>query len=232
MSFGIQSAATILKNELKKGKRKKGELDADTRRYAAFASTAYVRKRGDRVSRLQKYLGESNDGFTLNEDLSSKHQTVWVNDDRKEVVTAFRGTDPKDRNDLHTDLHIAVGMEKHSNRFKKTEKQYRQVLDQYDDYKHILSSHSLGATLNTRMAEVYKDEVDEVHNFSPGSSVNAVLSGVRASIKKEDNSHIHSYYAGVDPISMMGKFDSSHTTHMIEPLKGTVNHHSLNQFLE
>lgn len=213
------------------GPRNRGDLDPTIKKYAAFAQSSYVRRRDDKESKLSKHLGD-NHGYTLDRNLTNKHMSVWVNEDEKEVVTSFRGTNVKDAEDLATDAHIAVGLENMSQRFRRSEREFKTVLDHYDGFNHVLASHSLGATLNTRMAHVYRDQVTDVHNYNPGSSVSAVLSGLKNKITGTDNSHIHTYHVAYDPISMLAAGDTSHDVHIIDPLRGSVNAHSLDQFLK
>jgi hypothetical protein len=147
------------------------------------------------------------------------------------VVTSYRGTDLKDSDDLHTDALLAVGLENFTSRFKRAEKSYQSILNDYPKHNHVLASHSLGAAINLRVAEAYP-RVQEVHNYNPGSSVQAVRKNIKATLAGSDKSHIHSYFIEGDLISTMGRGDPSHQFHVLPMLAGSANPHSLDQFLK
>jgi hypothetical protein len=207
--------------------RKKGEVDEDIRTMAVFADAAYKRTTRDRESMIQKHIDTD---WIVDRDLSNHETAVFVNKEKNQVVTAFRGT--KDVVDLHTDLAIVVGHEKMTKRFRKADKEYGQILNKYQGFNHSLSGHSMGGSINMYLAERYDGFIDEVHNFNPGSSVSSVRGKLKGVFDKRDRSHINDYFIHGDALSTMGRGDPGHTQHVLAPLKGSTNFHSIDQFLK
>ena len=153
-------------------------------------------------------------GWVLDEENTTKRHTVWVNEDSKEVVTSFRGTAGLD--DLPADMAIAFGTPAFNKRFKDSARDYGDILEQYADHTHVLSGHSLGASINNHLHQIYGDRIDSIHNFNPGSGVNAVLSGLGQKLDNQDYSNIHSYYVHGDPISTLGQLNGTHNVHHVK----------------
>lgn len=230
-------------------KRPKGQIPADIREYAAIADTSYIRNFKNRDLRLKKHLkGETK--WVL--ERGDKYMTSYLDEDKKTVVTTFRGTDPKDASDLRADLHIAMGGEQSTKRFKHARTRFAQLLEDYPsiEYRHVLASHSLGGSINTHIAHFFKDDVDEVHNFNPGSGASHVLSGIRGKYGKrksddggngveeegeeeEVEKKIHNHMIIGDPVSMVAQFFPDNTvSHTYLPVVGSSNPHSMSQFLK
>ena len=69
--------------------REKGEIDSETKKWAAFADTSYKNTTKQKERALAKHLEEDN--WVLDTEHTNRQKTVWVNDDTKQVVTSFRG---------------------------------------------------------------------------------------------------------------------------------------------
>jgi hypothetical protein len=211
--------------------RKEGTIDAETKKWAAFADTSYQSGRRNRQRALRQHSGLNQEDLAdwiYEEDFSNKFTSVFVNHETKQVVTSFRGT--KGIEDLPADVAIAFGHPGATRRFQQAVLDYEEILDSYTGFDHILSSHSLGGSLNNFVNEVHRDRVHQVHNFNPGSGVAAVLGGLHDTVQQADYSNVHSYYVHGDPISTLGQVNQSHNVHHVKCLEGTVNCHSLAQF--
>ena len=214
--------------------RDKKTLDDKTTTFAAFADTAYARTASSKKRKLADVLGETQ--WELDTTNTSAHQTVWVNEATHEVVTSYRGTVPTEFEDLAADAAIVLGHEHSQKRFKKAIRDYDMIQDDYAGYDHYLASHSLGGAINNVVYETYRDDIIEVHNYNPGASVSAAKEAITASIldafgANHIDEDIHNYHVHGDPISVLSIANSGHTNHVIEPLKGSVNPHSHQQFL-
>ena len=80
--------------------------------------------------------------------LSDKNSVVFVDNRDKEVVIAYRGTDPRNVRDLYTDFQIAIGSYKTiaPTRFQEALAKYEKVKTKYGDDKIVVTGHSLGST--------------------------------------------------------------------------------------
>jgi len=87
--------------------------------------------------------------FRYDKDLSDNENAVYVNDEDKKVIVAFRGS--VNKKDLMTDLKLAVGGIKNTERYGDTINLVRKVIDMYPDYKIEFTGHSLGGTLAIEM---------------------------------------------------------------------------------
>ena len=207
--------------------RERGDLPNEVRTYAHFAKAAY-----ERTARMKKRIvGLLGPDWTLEGSISARNRTVFVNHATKEVVTAIRGTDLKDLSDLGTDLALAVGAEFLSPRFKAEQKAYGLILDRYGEgWTHTLASHSLGASINTYLKGVYGDRISAVHNYNPGASITAAKQGLQELFFGKRQRGVHNYHVVGDPISAITQ--SGETSEVFEMRRGTLNSHSIDQFLD
>jgi hypothetical protein len=234
--IAIGESASYLAS-IKLGKRGRDEstdeLPKDVQNYAAFAETAYRRSKKQRVAALREhYTGEDIKDWVFDHRLSNRHVSVFVHEGRGEVVTSFRGTQLDDRQDLEADVLLALGHEKHAQRLKSAKERMARILHKYPDKQHILTGHSLGGSINTYLFHQFPDQIKEVHNFNPGASVNQLLANLRSQIPglgRDNEKNIHNHIVVGDPISALARGHA--TTHVYEMKKGSLNPHSLQQFL-
>ena len=102
----------------------------------------------------------------VDRELSDQHSTVYRNENTKHTVISFRGT--KDRNDLKTDALTFLGFGNKSKRFKDSNALTDRVISKYGRDNLELSSHSLGANINTNVA---KNKGLPATNFSKGRTL-------------------------------------------------------------
>ena len=201
-------------------------LTPEIQKYARFADSAYKETRAEKLSVVNDPQWRLDNMFKKNSRVD-----VWVNDESKEVIMSNRGTD--DLQDIGTDIRLALGLSSTSKRFQESARHYEKIGEKYDsdEYKHILVGHSLGGSVNNHIYHNNEDSVSSVHNFNPGSSIESVLAKIKHKVTKADHSKVHQYTIKGDDISVMGRGNSSYTNHEIEMREGTLNPHSIHQFL-
>jgi hypothetical protein len=162
--------------------------------------------------------------------LSNDHTAVWLNPKEKTVYTSVRGT--ADLDDIKTDVGLTLGIEQHSERFRQSRRHMQTILDRYDgqEWKHVVTGHSLGGSIGEYLGNEFKDDISEIHNFNPGSSVRSVLSNAVKAITNTNPGNVHTYHIVGDPISHLARFGRPENTTVYEMAKGTSNPHSLQQF--
>jgi hypothetical protein len=136
------------------------------RKFALLAQASYLEANQNDVSKLIKD-NNSLYGFKLDVELSSQKNSVFFNPHCAEVVISFKGTNPKNVEDLWDDLAIVGGVETHTSRFKGAEKLYDAVELKYGRERIKIVGHSLGGSAAMFMGE--KNDV-ETHSYNPGIS--------------------------------------------------------------
>ena len=149
------------------GKNKKQQL-ADLLS-ASYDNSSEARKIGERY------------GYTLDSELSSPEQKVFVNKKGKPLIS-FRGSTSSSipqftRDWLNSDMAIATGTEKQDPRFQRSKKLVEEVDKKYGK-SAMLIGHSLGGSL----ARASAGKNNKVVAFNPGIG----LSGIGAKIKPNE----------------------------------------------
>lgn len=209
--------------------RKKSDQNSTIYKYAAIADASRMLTRFDKMNKLHDYFGHH--CFRLLTPYTNEYMAVWVSDIDNEVVTSFVGFGRADHIYLESDFLIASDTEKFADRFTTIQKQYKDVLRQYETYTHVLTSCSFGAVLNNRMVDVFGKQIAHVYNYNPGSPVYATFLPLHNSPSEADRSHIHSFYIGTDSLSALRRGNQSHDVVVLAPLAGSLNYHSMQQFL-
>ena len=112
-------------------------------KYARLSRAAYT---PDRSAYLFGNMDELK-GFELDGELSTKKHSVFHNNTTGETVIAYKGTDPKNFDDLKTDMVVAsVFNENNTKRFKKSEQVYLEAVEKYGKVD-ATTGHSLGGDI-------------------------------------------------------------------------------------
>ncbi len=102
-----------------------------------------------------------------------KHKIrVYANDGLKKVVIGRGGTNPKDKEDIMSDLKLFMGKETRTPHYKALVKAYDRVVEKYPGYKIYVTGHSLAGRTVIALIENndrYK-RISGVYAFNPGSS--------------------------------------------------------------
>jgi hypothetical protein len=91
------------------------------RKFALMAQAAYLEANQTDVDKFIEN-NKSLYGFKLDTELSSQKNSVFYNPNTGETVLSFKGTNPKNAEDLWDDLAIIAGVETHTSRFKGVDK--------------------------------------------------------------------------------------------------------------
>ena len=95
--------------------------DDPQRKFALLAQASYLESNQKDVDRFIKN-NKALYGFKLDTELSSQKNSVFFNPNTGETVLSFKGTNPKNAEDLWDDLAIIAGVETHTSRFKGVDK--------------------------------------------------------------------------------------------------------------
>lgn len=163
------------------------------------------------------------DGHNYDRELSNKRTAVYVSDDKKHIILAFRGTVPSNIRDLGSDLKIVLEDFKiKKDEFKKSKymrearRAYKKVRAKYgNDIDITLTGHSLSGRVSIQLAK----ELDE--------DAIAFNAGGGDFGRNQINSKTVHYRAPQDPISV--GFSTDPRTVTVNTGKKGINH-SINYF--
>lgn len=95
--------------------------------------------------------------FELDEGLSNDNQQVYFNPKEKKLLYSITGT--HNLSDVGTDLYLAAGNLKGTNRYKEAEKTFKQAKEKYGVDNATIAGHSLGASLAGYIGNPKKDQI-------------------------------------------------------------------------
>ncbi len=164
----------------------------DQHRFARLAMAAYYFENQEYVqSDLFNSMIEL-EGFVLDRELSTEEHSVFHNSSKKETVIAYRGT--SNLSDVATDSHVAMGRERNTARFKRSEAVFEKTRDKYDG-SIAVSGHSLGGSISMHIAEKFDVEG---HHYNPAISPTQVFSKDHYDNKTTQQI----YHTELDPVSV------------------------------
>ena len=88
-------------------------------------------------------------GYKLNDDLSNEENVVYHNEEKNKTIVGFRGS--KNFKDFKTDVALAFGDIKSTDRYNSTVALVKRVIDTYPSSNVEFTGHSLGGTLAIEM---------------------------------------------------------------------------------
>jgi len=173
--------------------------------------------------------------WTIDGTLSDGSSVVFVDNKDKDVVIAYRGTDPRNVKDLYTDFQIAIGSYKTITpaRFQAAMAKYEKVKAKYGGDNIVVTGHSLGSTQSMVVAA---RTGARGHHFNPGGSFRDVAGGLHdkvfcASALCKNASQQVIYSTGRDPLSYAHLFGKVKVV-KVTPKPGTdILAHGLDNFL-
>ena len=169
---------------------------AEQHKYARLSMASYYYTNQTFVQEeLFAYMPELQ-GYAIDTSLSTEEHSIFHNTSTGETVISFRGT--SNLSDVKTDSHIALGREKHSERYKNSEKVYTDVSQKYRQDGITVVGHSLGGGIALHIGEKY-DVASRTYN--PAISPTQALS--RDHYSNEATQTI--YRTRLDPVSVGGE---------------------------
>jgi hypothetical protein len=118
-------------------------------------------------------------GYGYDRDLSGDDYAVFVKPGQGAVI-AYRGTDPRNIQDLSADAAIALKLQKYHPRFKKAIEASKKAKQKYGSIS--LTGHSLGGALAEHVNS-YTD--DTAYTYNPGKS--PFMAGLFSQKKRKHN---------------------------------------------
>lgn len=209
-------------------------LPLHVRKFAAFADNAY-KDPEHRHKALSDMLPSemSVDDYEYLDEYSNEYVAAYLEKPSDTIITSIRGTKINDANDLTADALLAVGHEKYSKRALAVENDMERILENFPDHYHVLAGHSLGGSLNLHLANRFKDRIHEIHNFNPGASISQVREDLNHSLlHKPVHDNLYTYHIEGDAISGATRGATHDKTTVYGMKKGSVNPHSIHQFIE
>lgn len=194
-------------------------------KFAVMSDGAYKDTMKEKSKSLGLLTDEEAAKWKIDKKLTNKHKAVYVNEEEKHVVTAYRGTKCDNgiinclTGDIGTDMALAVGHEGKTSRFRKSVKEHFDTVDKYAEYNHTLTGHSLGGSIARYVQQQHPELVDEVHMFNAGAGLYT---------EHTLDKSVHAHHVVGDPISMFGS-KQKHNVHLYKP--SGINAHTLEFFL-
>jgi hypothetical protein len=127
--------------------------------------------------------------FYINYGLSNRG--VMVAERGNQRIISVKGTDPKSKSDLLSDLQLAMGLHKSNIQFRERKNEIKNIMRRDPDKEYVLTGHSLGGSIVTNALASSPSilrNVKKAYTFNSGST-----SAFEASLKprKENVTMIH-----------------------------------------
>ena len=140
-------------------------------------------------------------GYKYDSMLSNKNNKIWVNPKKHKLLYTVAGTNIFSPQDLGTDLYLALGGLKSTDRYKSADNTLKLAKQKYQGYKTVVAGHSLGSTIGQQIAS--KGNKDKFYGLDGGFTIGQKLS---------DNKIFHNYRVGGDWVSGVASFNPNITT--------------------
>lgn len=196
------------------------------KKYALFSQMAYAEGDTKKVSEFTNKNPLLN-GFVIDTQLSGTKNQVFYNRQTGEIVLAYKGTNPKNMEDIYDDVAIANPNihESETDRFKRADELYQQVVDKYGSENITITGHSLGGSIAMHVGE--KND-QPVMAYNPGVSLNRAFEDTRGN---ENKTII--FRTGNDPVSFVAPFAQNTNREIITvEQKHMFDSHSISNFTQ
>jgi hypothetical protein len=138
-----------------------------------------------------------NEGYVFDSDLSNKNNSVYFNPKQNKLLMSVKGTNPFSLKDIGTDIYLATGHLKDTDRYKESKNILEKAKKRYNPKESTLASHSLGGSISQYIAG--KD--DKVYTLDKG-----------ATIGQKSRSNEKAYRSQGDLVSLMNANSKNMTT--------------------
>ena len=107
-----------------------------------------------------------NQGYVFDSDLSNQNNSVYYNPNDKKILMSVKGTNPFSLKDLGTDVYLAMGKLKDTDRYKESKNILEKAKKRYNNANATLASHSLGGSISQYIA----GKNDKVYTLDKGAT--------------------------------------------------------------
>jgi hypothetical protein len=174
-------------------------LTDEERFYAWFANEVYTRDR------------TSYKGFILLTQFNERTRASWFNQERNELVIAFRGTE--EAKDIIPDLNIAFGSQASLQRFQDDVDYYKNVISFYPTAKVVATGHSLGGFSVANVINKVDRGIGFTYNGGVGVNNKSLY----------DNPRLNNVRTNLDPVSYLGREYMKTITPKISNIHSIIN---------
>lgn len=105
-------------------------------------------------------------GFHYDPDLSDHNNYLYYNKDKKQVLHTISGT--KSIHDIGTDLYLAAGLLKSTDRYKQSDDRLRKAREKYKPEKVTVVGSSLGGAIASKIGK----GTDKIITYNKPSLIN------------------------------------------------------------
>jgi hypothetical protein len=107
-------------------------------------------------------------GYIRDNSLSSSNQSVYYSPKQKKLIYSVSGT--HSLRDIGTDLYLALGQLKQTNRYKDAKKTLDKTREKYNDADTTIVGHSLGGSIASYIGS--KGRNDKIITLDKGATIN------------------------------------------------------------
>lgn len=132
----------------------------------------------------------ANEGYVFDSDLSNHNQQVYYHPDKKKLLYSVSGT--HNLKDVGTDLYLAAGLLKKTNRYKEADTTYKKAREKYKPESSTVVGHSLGGSIASYVGK----KEDKIITYNKGATIGQSNRKNETSIRTRG-----------DPVSMFAKKD-------------------------
>ena len=140
-------------------------------------------------------------GYKYDSMLSTKNNKVWVNPKKHKLLYTVAGTDKYSPKDWGTDIYLALGGLKSTDRYKSADNTLKLAKQKYQNYKTVVAGHSLGSTIGQQIAS--KAGGDKFYGLDGGFTIGQKIT---------DNKKFRNFRTNGDWVSALGALNSNMKT--------------------
>jgi len=107
------------------------------------------------------------EGYVFDSDLSDNEKQVYYNPKDKKLLYTVKGTNPLSLRDIGSDIYLAFGHLKDTNRFKEADATFKKAKLKYKPQESVLAGHSLAGGIVQYIA----GKNDKVYTLDKGATI-------------------------------------------------------------